>query len=429
MPLSLLSRQRSRRSRRWLRSTVAVVAVGALAAACGSSAKKGSTSTGSSQSTLTVGTLYAGSGDYSASSLPEYEGLQFWVNQVNGQGGVTIAGKKYHVKLVAYNDQSDPTTAATLYNQLLTQNKVDVFVADFGSVLTAPAITIAKEHHQVLFDPTGSGAVFFSNGANPYVLLTSLPTSAVWPNVAVDFLLSEHVTKVAIIYGTNDFDGSQAATIKKGLEAKGVTPLYYQGVDSKTSDYGTIIQTVKDKSPQAVIELGYENNDIAFLNDLRSAGVHFPFVLTPFPAQLPDLFAKDVGTAGLAYTFAYGVPPVLQINNVNYGMGFTAFSKAFSAAHGGATLNFLDVAGYNAGLVIQDSLAHAKSTKQLDIRAGAAALSGKLRTLMGSFVIDDTGEQLGELLPVAQYFPNGGFKIVYPADQATTKPVYPAPAS
>ena len=40
--------------------------------------------------------------------------------------------KKIPLKLVAYDDQSNTATAATLYNQLITQDKVDILIADFG---------------------------------------------------------------------------------------------------------------------------------------------------------------------------------------------------------------------------------------------------------------------------------------------------------
>lgn len=416
-----------------LRTAAALASVALLAAGCAATGSGGTSALAPKGNTVTVGTLYAGSGDYAESSIPEINGFKFWMNQVNAQGGVYVQGlhKKLHVKLVSYNDQSDPTTAGTLYNQLLTKDKVNIFMADFGSVLTAPAVTLAKDYHMVLFDPTGTGATFFQSGPNPYLALTSLPSSGVWPKPLVRFLVSEHIRKVAIIYCANDFDQSQANTIAAGLKAAGDAPVYFQAIPTTTSDYGTLIQAVKAKQPGAVIELGYPNNDIAFLNDLRSSAVHFPMVLTAFPPQLPALFVKDVGAAGLNYTFGYGVPPVLKINSVSFGMGFNQFSTAFTKASG-APVNFLNVAGYNTGLIMQAALAHAKSLSQADIRAGLSAISGHLTTLTGQFVLNNAGAQLGDLLPIAQYVPASGgaagFKIVYPSNQAAAQPIYPAPA-
>jgi branched-chain amino acid transport system substrate-binding protein len=64
--------------------------------------------------------------------------------------------------------------------------------------------------------------------------------------------------------------------------------------------------------------------------------------------------------------------------------------------------NFLDVAGYNTGLIIQASLQHATDDTQLGIRAALNSISGHLNTLEGTFEIDSSGAQLGESLPIAK---------------------------
>ncbi len=388
--------------------------------------------------TITVGTLYASTGAYATSSLPEYAGLQFWAKQVNAQGGMYVKPlkKKEKVKIVAYDDQSDPATATTLYTQLLNQNHVNVLVADFGSVLTAPVVTIAKDQKHVVFDPTGTGTTFFSSGPNPYLVLTGLPVSSVWPLPLAKLLIKLKAKKVAILYCQNDFDQAQANTIQAALKSAGITPVYFQGVPTTQTDYSTLVQSIKATSPDAVLELGFPNNDIAFLNQLASTGTHFPFVLTPFPGQLPALFKSSVGAKTLDYTYTYGVPPILKYNSVSMGMGINNFIKTF--AHGNASsIAFTSIAGYNTGLAIQAAFANAKSMTQLGIRAGITAVSGKLHTLEGVMRWNGAGAQLGELLPIAQFFPRGsGFaeKIVFPGTPqqvklVAAKPVYPAPTA
>src|SRR5260370_42574558 len=121
---------------------------------------------------IKIGTLYASSGRYASISMPVFSALKLWADQKNADGGVYIKAfdKKFPVKLVAYDDQSNTATASTLYNQLITQDKVDLLVADSGSVLTAPAVAIARDHKMFLFDQTGTGASFFSKD-NPYIAL------------------------------------------------------------------------------------------------------------------------------------------------------------------------------------------------------------------------------------------------------------------
>src|SRR5579871_6698954 len=133
-------------------------------------------------SEIKIGTLYASSGRFASISMPVYSSLKLWADLKNADGGVYVKAfdKKLPVKLVAYDDQSNTATASTLYNQLITQDKVDLFVADSGSVLTAPAVTIARDHKMFLFDQTGTGASFFSKD-NPYIALMADPVSTIWP--------------------------------------------------------------------------------------------------------------------------------------------------------------------------------------------------------------------------------------------------------
>src|ERR1700709_606874 len=97
---------------------------------------------------IKIGTLYASSGRYASISMPVYSGLKLWIDQKNAEGGgdAKAFDKKIPVKLVSYDDQSNTAPASTLYNQLITQDKVDLLVADSGSVLTAPAVAIAPDH-------------------------------------------------------------------------------------------------------------------------------------------------------------------------------------------------------------------------------------------------------------------------------------------
>ncbi len=384
----------------------------------------------SAPSVIKIGTLYASSGTFAVASQGQYQGLQYWAESVNKGGGIFVKAfnKKIPVKIVAYDDQSSTSTATTLYNQLITQDKVDVLVADFGSVLTSVAIPLAAEHHMLLIDPTGSGANFFTKKTD-YLADVSIPSSTVWPVPLGKFLLAKKIARIAVIYDSNDFDASQAETLKSVLAKGGVTPIYYNGVPTSESNYAILLHTIAAQHPDAVLEFGYAPNDIAFLRDLSSSGLHFNMTFTIFPGQLISLITKNVGAKALAYTYTYPTPPLVVFNKVTLGPTTAAFVKAFSdSTH--APPNFLNAAGFNNGLIIQEMLARAPQFTQLDFHQALMDMSGKTTTLLGAFKINANGAQLGELLPVAQIVPQGGgnkFIVVYPQDKATGSAVYPAP--
>src|ERR1700689_358527 len=221
---------------------------------------------------IKLGTLYASSGRYASISLPVHSGLKLWIDQINADGGAFVKAfnKKIPLKLIAYDDQSNTATAATLYNQLITQDKVDILVSDSGSVLTAVAVPIAKEHQMLLFDMTGTGSSLFSKD-NPYIVLLGDPVSTIWPKDVADFLkdqgAKDGIKKVALLYATNEFTNTQATALRNFRKAPGspIKIVYDQGVPTNTSNYSVVINNIADAAPDAVLELGYVGNDIAFL--------------------------------------------------------------------------------------------------------------------------------------------------------------------
>ena len=72
---------------------------------------------------------------------------------------------------------------------------------------------------------------------------------------------------------------------------------------------------------------------------------------------------------------------------------------------GKVEFGFNSVAGYTTGLVLEKALAVADSLDQLALRKAISSLSGKLKTLDGTFELDETGAQIGEITPLGQLVP------------------------
>jgi branched-chain amino acid transport system substrate-binding protein len=388
---------------------------------------------------IKIGTLYASSGRYASISMPVFSALKLWADQKNAEGGAYVKAfdKKIPIKLVAYDDQSNTATASTLYNQLVTQDKVDLLVADSGSVLTAPAVAIARDHKMFLFDQTGTGASFFSKD-NPYIALMADPVSTIWPKPIADFLIKDGVAlgikKVAILYSTNEFTGTQANAFRKFIKDSGapIEIVYDQGVPTETTNYTVIINNIANKEPDAVITFGYAPNDIAFLRNVQDVGTNFKMLFAIYAGIETELLEKNIGAKGLEYVFTY-VPPSELDYPVNFGMTMKDYKAAWNKKYpdGKIEFGFNATAGYTTGLVIEKTLSVATSLDQLELRRANFSLSGQLKTLDGIYELDETGGQIGELTPLGQITldDHGHIKFVsvYPHETATGKPVYPRP--
>jgi branched-chain amino acid transport system substrate-binding protein len=384
---------------------------------------------------IKIGTLYASSGPFASISMPVYYSLKMWIDQANADGGVFVKpfNKKIPVKLISYDDQSSTATAATLYNQLITQDKVDLLVSDSGSVLTSVAVPIAKEHKMFLFDISGTGGTFFTPD-NPYIALMADPVSTIWPKYIADFLnstgVAEGIKTVAILYATNDFTTTQANAVRGFIKDAGKLKIVYdQGVPTTTSNYTVLINNIAGANPDAVIHLGYVGNDIAFFRNLQDSGQKFRFVFGIYPGEEQEEVEKNVGAAGLTNVFSY-VPPSAYDYVPNVGMTLEQFHAAWLKAHpsgSGVGFGANAIYGYMTGLVIERALATTDSLDQMAIHKAVFDLSGKLKTLDGTFALNEMGAQVGEITPLGQLQPDGkgGLKlmVVYPPELTNGKPI------
>jgi branched-chain amino acid transport system substrate-binding protein len=388
---------------------------------------------------IKLGTLYASSGRYASISMPVHYGLKLWIDQKNADGGVYVKAfdKKIPLKLIAYDDQSNTATAATLYNQLITQDKVDILIADSGSVLTSVAVPIARDHKMLLIDQTGTGAAFFTPD-NPYIALMADPVSSIWPKPLTDFLTHDGpglgIKRIAMLYATNDFTGTQANSIRKFITESnaGLEFVFDQGVPTETSNYTVLLNNIRATNPDAVLHLGYASNDIAFLRNVQDSGIKFKFLFSIYPGVETELLEKNLGGKALNYVFTY-VTSMDLAYKAEFGMSLKEYSDAWHKKYADSHVEFgfNSIAGYTTGLVLEKALSVATSLDQLELRKAIFSLSGNFKTLDGTFELDATGGQIGELTPIGQFVADEGEKpkllTVWPRELANGKPIYPRP--
>ena len=288
-----------------------------------------------------------------------------------------------------------------------------------------------------LIDQTGTGANFFTPD-NPYIALMADPVSTIWPKPLADFLTHDGpglgIKRVAMLYATNDFTGTQANAVRKFIKESnsGVELVFDEGVPTETSNYTVLLNNIRAANPDAVVHLGYASNDIAFLHNVQDSGIKFKFLFCIYPGLETELLERNVGAKGLGYVFTY-VPASQIAYQTNFGMSLQEYSAAWHKKYADTHVEFgfNSVAGYTTGLVLEKALANATSLDQLELRKAIFSLSGDLKTLDGTFELDANGGQIGEFTPLGQFVAGEGDQLklvtVWPHDLANGKPIYPRP--
>src|SRR6202051_4883502 len=73
--------------------------------------------------------------------------FKIWEDEVNAEGG--LLGRP--VKLVYYDDQSNPSLVPAIYTKLIDIDKVDLLISSYGTNLVAPAMPVAISHNRLFF--------------------------------------------------------------------------------------------------------------------------------------------------------------------------------------------------------------------------------------------------------------------------------------
>ena len=217
-------------------------------AACGGGGGGG----GSSEGPIKIGTSLPLTGEFSQPGSAAKQGYQLWQQSVNAKGG--LLGRK--VSIVYKDDASDQKTVVTDYNALVSQDKVDLLLGTFSSLLNLPASTIAERNRMLYVEPAGGSPDMFSRGYK-YLFFAQQATADKQGKVFADYIaqLPAAQRPKTAAYPTIDdpFASPNVDGIRKILEAAGVKTVYKTTYAIDTKNFDTIVNAMKAKKPDLVV--------------------------------------------------------------------------------------------------------------------------------------------------------------------------------
>src|SRR5258705_8543479 len=98
------------------------------------------------QGPIKIGMSMPQTGSLGAGGKAALVALQMWVEDVNKKGG--LLGRK--VDFIVYDDQTNPALTPAIYTKLLDVDKVDLLIAPYGTVPTAPIMPLVKQRGLLL---------------------------------------------------------------------------------------------------------------------------------------------------------------------------------------------------------------------------------------------------------------------------------------
>jgi branched-chain amino acid transport system substrate-binding protein len=94
---------------------------------------------------IKIGLGMALTGPLAANGKQALLGMKIWEDEINSKGG--LLGRQ--VKLISYDDQSNPSTVPGIYTKLLDVDKVDLVVSGYATNMVAPAMPVVMQKNKV----------------------------------------------------------------------------------------------------------------------------------------------------------------------------------------------------------------------------------------------------------------------------------------
>jgi branched-chain amino acid transport system substrate-binding protein len=197
---------------------------------------------------------------------------QIWEEDINAKGG--LLGRK--VKLVYYDDQSNPSTVPGLYTKLLDVDKVDIVGSSYATNIIAPAMPIVMQHERTFFALFGLAV----NSEFHYKRYFSMvPTGGPRPKevFAEGFfeLAAEQNPKPQTVamcgadaeFPRNAMDGARAVIKRMGLKL-----VYDKTYPPNTADYTPVVRAMAATNPDIFLACSYPADTVGLIRASHEVG-------------------------------------------------------------------------------------------------------------------------------------------------------------
>jgi len=220
------------------------------------------------QQPIKVGMSMPQTGTLGAGGKAALVALRMWVEDVNAKGG--LLGRK--VELIAYDDQTNPALTPAIYTKLLDVDKVDLLIAPYGTVPTAPIMPLVKQRGLLLMGN-------FSFQVNHTVKHDMWFNNAPWNDAASWFTgyfeagQKAGVKTIAFLAADQEFAQNLANGAKALAKKAGLKTVYEQNYPPTTTDFSSLIRAIRAAKPDAVFVASYPNDSVAIVRAVNEIGI------------------------------------------------------------------------------------------------------------------------------------------------------------
>jgi branched-chain amino acid transport system substrate-binding protein len=360
-----------------------------------------------SQAPLVIGSSLSLTGPLSATALTHKLVGEIYVEQLNARGG--LLGRK--VEWMVKDDQSKPELARTLYEQLITSDKVDLLMGPYATGNILSAMGVAQRYNKVLVNHTmGIPSLAKYDMAFPSWSLGSDPGNTV-PNTVFDALAASPKPPKTVAFVTSKFPSIHFLSLgaRDVAKKRGLQEVLFLEWDFGNRDFGPIAARIKDAKPDMVWvgDIALEGNML--LDAMKKIDYVPPIHFHTYPAPGPMSKSPDGNLALSVSIFEEHAP--FTNNKVATDFIKIYHERATKANMPDIAVEVQAAASYAAWQILEAGVRGANS---FDDKAIAAWIrKNRVNTVYGQLRFDGPGNFGDDMMKVKQV-QNGKWQMVWP---------------
>jgi branched-chain amino acid transport system substrate-binding protein len=189
---------------------------------------------------------------------------KIWEEDINAKGG--LLGRP--VKLVYYDDQSNPATIPGIYTKLLDVDKVELIIGAYATALLAPAMPIVIQKKKTFIGLLGLAVNTEFNYPNYFAMIPSGPDAKpAFTKGFFDMAMAQNPKPqtVAIVAADQEFSRNAADGARDNAKAAGLKVVYDKTYPPSTTDFAPIVRAIQATNADIVVVCSYPPDSVGMV--------------------------------------------------------------------------------------------------------------------------------------------------------------------
>ena len=368
-----------------------------------------------------VGISASLSGQFQTQGRQALAGLQAWADDLNRSGGLFIqAGQpRLPVSVLHYDDESRAESARQVTERLIAQDRVDLLMGPYSSVLAQAVAPVAEEHGRVLWNQGGASDGIYQQGYRWVVGILAPASQYLSGLLPLALRADPGLGTVAILRSASGaFPRTVSSSVEKQAQGRGLSVLVRE-FEPGTTDFSQALDAAIEARPDVLVAVGRIQNDLLLAQQLVE--LQPPLGVAAVVATPIQQFRDALGDGAEGF-----IGPSQWETAGSYPNDFGPTQQEVMRsleAHSSLAVDYPMAQAYAAGVVAQRCVEESGSLEQEGLRAAASNLD--FATFYGRFKIDPkTGSQIGRSVALVQW-QQGRKVIVWPDEQCQAELAHP----